>query len=388
MRLASFSLMLLIMGITIYRTAPWRRAGVAGPPLARMEPAKPADVVAKQPAPAADVSPDAPAGAATDETPASDATSPPESEAATAGKDDVSTDTANSAGDEQAQPVEAESGAATRDPHEYEAFERQPADDRDPRQMAAFRWEIREVDDRTLLIQGYELPAYRRLFRWISEQPIDELIARRPPFASYQKLHDHPSSYRGVLMSMVLQVRRVEKDEMTENHPVGFDKVYQLWGYPPSGRGLLYVVITPELPPGFPEGPDVNETVRVYGYFFKLQGYGSIAGDPPGRLQVAPLIIGRLDWQPTVNEMNPAEELLSYIVLGFGLVILAGVFGYSLVVRRRKKEARARESVWASLPDEHVDAIEGAGDPTWGDRSEEEPWREGGRENADWPRDA
>ena len=113
------------------------------------------------------------------------------------------------------------------------------------------------------------------------------------------------------------------------------------------GRGWLYDVITPELPAGFPEGAGIKQRVRVYGYFFKLQGYYPLGAKPNARPQIAPLIIGRVESVQTPVPVNPAEEMLTKIVLAGGGVILLGAIGYWVVAARRKKSARATAgSAW------------------------------------------
>ena len=81
---------------------------------------------------------------------------------------------------------------------------------------------------------------------------------------------------------------------MTQGRWLRPKKLYELWGVPTELDGWWYVVVTPELPPGFPVGKNVEVTTTVYGYFFKLQGYQQFDAKPDARPQLAPMIIGRV----------------------------------------------------------------------------------------------
>ncbi len=272
-RLISFLFMLGVIGITIYRLSPWRRNQMAD-----IADAPRVGIAERRPAPAGkDEPPETPArGSLTEDE--SDGTTNAAPKAAPTGDDEPAVSPGEPTGIELADEpaptaddaIPAPSGAID----DSDLIVR--ADDRDPRQMAAFRWEIRLVNDYSQLVQGYELPAYKRLFRWISDQSVEQLAAREPPAASFQQLMQHPDKYRGELLSIDLTIRRVELDPGDTRDTVGVDHVYQLWGWPTSGRGWLYVVVTPELPPGFSIGEEVSQTARGVRLF--LQGTRLLSG--------------------------------------------------------------------------------------------------------------
>ena len=81
---------------------------------------------------------------------------------------------------------------------------------------------------------------------------------------------------------------------MTTRKRARREKFYELWGVPTELDGWWYVVVTPELPAGFPMGRNLSATVDAYGYFFKLQGYHQFDAKPDGRPLWAPMIIGRV----------------------------------------------------------------------------------------------
>ena len=103
--------------------------------------------------------------------------------------------------------------------------------------------------------------------------------------------------------------------------------------------GWWYVVVTPELPPGFPMGKNLGVTTTVYGYFFKLQGYQQFDAKPDGRPLLAPMIIGRV--APVAVVAAPAPwNPLSVIVLVVGGLILVVVLSVGLSAARRKPVSR------------------------------------------------
>jgi hypothetical protein len=240
------------------------------------------------------------------------------------------------------QPAVRSTALATLEPATEEDQAAAASDDRDADEMAAFRREIETVADGETLVLPVEMPAYWRLLKWVTAQSTAELAARNPRRVTFQELRQYPDKYRGQLVMLELKiVQAFGNDEMAANNPAGVTKLYELWGFPTTGRGWLYDVITPDLPAGFPEGAGIKETVRVYGYFFKLQGYQPQGAKPYARPQIAPLVIGRVESVPRVTTANPAEETLTYIVLAVGCAILACAILYWIVSARRKKSSRA-----------------------------------------------
>ena len=89
-------------------------------------------------------------------------------------------------------------------------------------------------------------------------------------------------------------------------------QLWKLLAYRGALAGSVNVVVTPELLPGFPTDVDIAETVRVYGYFFKLQGYQPANPKPNAPPLAAPMIVGRVEWVRFVTPTNPAERTLSF----------------------------------------------------------------------------
>ena len=163
----------------------------------------------------------------------------------------------------------------------------------------------------------------------------------------FRELIQRPNKFRGKLVTVELTVRQAfRRDDLSPNAPAGFDKIYELRGWPTANDGWIYYVITPDLPPGFPEGAQIQQTVRVYGYFFRVLGYHPGKAKPDAKPVPAPLIIGRVEWVPApVPTANPGEATMSYIVLAVGGAILLCVVGYWFVEAGAKRASRSR-SMW------------------------------------------
>ncbi len=325
LRLLSMIVMLVIIGMTIARNGRWGAPAVVAPPAA----ADP-DVAA------------APEGEAR---PPQNAPPQPAASAPKPKKDAADKELAEGepACDQPAddQLSDDEQGSLNAPPPVRDAGEiAEHHDDRDPAEVNEFRRQAEAIVDWGLAIQGIENPAYWRLLEWIKGQSLSQLKERDPPAAVFQQLRQRPGKFRGKLLELELSVRRVVTYDVEKENPAGVKRLYELWGWPTEGRGWFYVVVTPELPPGFPTDISVAQTVRVYGYFFKLQGYQPANAQPNAPPLAAPMLVGRVEWIRLVTPTNPAETALSYIILAVGGLLVVGMIGYWIVVARRKKAAR------------------------------------------------
>ncbi len=200
--------------------------------------------------------------------------------------------------------------------------------DADPDQAEAAREEFLAVTDGTLKLQPEEMEPYDRLVAWVKNQSFAQLANRARSDLLFTNFHDEPQQYRGQRVVLDLNVRRI-LDAGTNRDGV---PLHEVWGFSNESRDRLYVAIVVGLPKTMPVGPSVAEKARFAGYFFKLQGYhavGAKPGDPPDR---APLLIGRLEWQPAAAP--PIDRTQEWI---FGLilfVLIAAGFGFSWVYRR------------------------------------------------------
>jgi hypothetical protein len=84
-----------------------------------------------------------------------------------------------------------------------------------------------------------------------------------------------------------------------------------------------------DLPKGMPIGGEVYEKAKFAGYFLKLQGYHAFGVRPGTVPDRAPLLIGRLEWTPSVAVSPPVDSRQEWI---WGLSFLA-LIGFVLGLR-------------------------------------------------------
>lgn len=193
--------------------------------------------------------------------------------------------------------------------------------DLDAEQRSAAEEEFQAITDRTTAIQVEEMPAYWRLLQWVHEQPLAQLRSRAVASPTLDDLVQRPGPERGRLLRLELNVVRALGVEIP-NNDTGLQRLYEIWGWSNASGTRLYVGVVPELPPGFPTGAELSERATLYGYFFKLQGYLEAKAAPRSKPLAAPLIIGRLAWQPKAAPRAMGTESIWMV----GLVILALIF--------------------------------------------------------------
>ena len=193
----------------------------------------------------------------------------------------------------------------------------------DPEERAAAVEQFQAVTDRTIELSREEMPAYWRLFNWASHQSLDELQRRASQAPVFNEFVQTPDEQRGKPFRLDLNVRRVLSYDAPPNS-AGIAKVYEVWGWTTESKAWLYVVLTAQLPPGMPVGPDVNERATFAGYFFKVQGYHAAGAGPRDQPLSAPLFIGKLEWKPARSQAQTHDDIWWFGVLG-GIAILYGM---------------------------------------------------------------
>jgi hypothetical protein len=206
--------------------------------------------------------------------------------------------------------------------------------DEDPEEAEAAREEFQAITDGTTDLHIEEMPAYWRLMGWADRQTPAMLRQRSQRKMFYTHLVQRPDEYRGQLIHLDLNVRRV-LDYPAEKNGLGIDKLYEAWGWSDESRGWLYVVVFAHLPPGMPVGPDVSESVSVDGYFMKLQGYHEAGAKPHAPPLRAPLLIGRAVWHPVITPGQDNTTWFWITVVGGGTVLLLTIGQWAVRFRQR-----------------------------------------------------
>jgi hypothetical protein len=247
--------------------------------------------------------------------------------------------------------------------------------DLDADEKDAAEEEFQAITDHTMQINKLDMPAYLRVLKWVERQSEPRLRQRAQSDVFFNDLIQSPEKYRGKLVSVDLNVRRIREYEGPSQHS---GKLYEVWGFTRESKVWLYVAMVPELPPGMPVGLDVAENARLTGYFFKIQDYQ----DGLGRQGYAPLLMGRLRWQAPVDPTSSPNEWM-WIVVGVCGVGVIGVF--SFLVSMLRQRGRPQEVNWAGHPragaltmDEWLDRAESGELP--GDGEAEDPVSESNKD--------
>lgn len=209
--------------------------------------------------------------------------------------------------------------------------------DEDPDEAAAIAEEFQALSDGSLSTQTEEMPAYERVVRWVTRQPAEVLRKRARKDLLFTHFMQFPDKYRGKLVQLDLNVRRVV--DMEENRE-GVH-LHEACGWTSESRAWLYWTAVVDYPKDMPVGPNVWERAIFVGYFFKLQGYHEGGAKPNAPPLKAPLFIGRLIWQPAPVKPESHDGPWLLLALGvFAVVVVGGQVAY-MATRRRRRAVRA-----------------------------------------------
>lgn len=208
---------------------------------------------------------------------------------------------------------------------------------------------LEAVTDLTLENSKEEMVAYERMVRWSLNQPFDLMDRRAQRDVLFTQLVNAPDDYRGKLLAVDLDVKRVLRWELKVYEgrqaagkgalPDHVLPVYEAWGITRDSKAWPYLVVMVDLPPDMPLGDGIDERVRFAGYFFKVQKYY----DGLHRASRAPVLIGRADWHPRPAPgpaLETSDWYWTYGLVG-GVVLLVGISLLTAMRRRRGRRARA-----------------------------------------------
>jgi hypothetical protein len=210
--------------------------------------------------------------------------------------------------------------------------------DLDEEEREGAREEFQAVTDRTFEMHPEEMNAYWRLFSWAQNQSVAGLSKRAVKDVVYNDFIQTPDDFRGRLVALDLNVRRVLRGPATRNR-VGIKNVYEVVGFTTESQAWLYFCLAADLPKGMPVGSTVEENATFYGYFLKLQDYYRAGASPDEKPLTAPVLIGRLVWHSAAAAEARGETFSQFFwaaIMGAGLLVAGGIW---LVVRMGGKSS-------------------------------------------------
>jgi hypothetical protein len=196
--------------------------------------------------------------------------------------------------------------------------------DEDPKEASAARYEYQALTDGTMTLGPEEMEAYDRLVRWVNSQSFARLDRRAKKGLRYTDLYDDAEKHRGELIAFDLEVRAAgDAGKTRDGIPV-----HDAWAATDESRSRLYSLIVVDYPPQMPTGYNIRAKARFAGYLLKLQGYQPGSAKPGQAPEKAPLLIGRLQREPSATMLPPTDGWQEWMwVIGL-LVILGLVWGF------------------------------------------------------------
>ncbi|MCC6511303.1 MAG: hypothetical protein IT423_19535 [Pirellulaceae bacterium] len=180
------------------------------------------------------------------------------------------------------------------------------------------------VKDNTLTIGKRENPAYFEMVKEVLDRSPADLLSAVEKNPRFNDLYTKPEKYRGELIHVSLNARRVLPLDIKIKNVANVTRLYEIWGWTEEAKAHMYCCVVPELPPGFPEDDEVFQRVELTGYFFKMQAYQPGDAAPNARNLVAPLVIGRVANSPKIAK--PAAGAIGNwplaLIIGFGVIVM------------------------------------------------------------------
>lgn len=192
-----------------------------------------------------------------------------------------------------------------------------PTDD-DPEESKAAQPLFDVLSDREPLA-ATDMPAYWRAMRWVRAQPFEELIKRARGDVGYQELWEQSSDYRGDLIRLRVNIRRILKFDAPENS-AGVSQVYEAWGWTQDSKSFPYILVFSELPEDMTTGKEVFEEGEFVGYFLKTMLYTAYDAN-----RAAPLLVGRMRRIDSPRPVRPKAGASStfWMTAAGGVVLLS-----------------------------------------------------------------
>jgi len=210
--------------------------------------------------------------------------------------------------------------------------------DTDAEEMEEARKEWEAISDRTPL-DGTEMAAYWRFFKWSRAQSFADLERRSQRDTAFTQLWEVPEKFRGKPMRLRMHIKRILSWDAPEN-TVGVTKVYEAWAWTDESKSFPYVVVFSELPPGMKVGTDISFEGVFVGYFLKNMSYHAF-----DVRRAAPLLVGRMKnvSRPPPAAINGGDRVIwNWLIAG----VVLGAIGIGVWLRFGR---RRRVSVDAAL---------------------------------------
>jgi hypothetical protein len=185
------------------------------------------------------------------------------------------------------------------------------------------------IEESRVGVRATERPAYFAMLSTARAAQPRELAAAARRDLPFLSLMNDSTEHRGEVIWIEGELRRVEPLEAGPNDD-GFEQLYEGWLFTDeAGRTNPYRIVVSDLAPGFPQGTEVRERVRLPAFFFKRYTYATAHGQ-----HSAPMLIGHR-WTRVVGRRDTASGTSSPGWWTFAIALIAASWLVLQVVRHR-----------------------------------------------------
>ena len=193
---------------------------------------------------------------------------------------------------------------------------------------------LASVRDDTVF-RSSESEAFYHLLKILDETSEERLEQASIGRVSFTQLFTQPKEFRGDLLTVHGTVRRVIEKIAPQNR-FGIEGYKQVV-IEPDDRDYPVVIYCLELPPEFPRGEKLHETVTVTGFYYKRW-----AGLSSGReIMTWPLLLSKtVQWQPAVAAGEPGAQdraALNNLASGLALAVIVSLVVVWFVLSRTRR---------------------------------------------------
>jgi hypothetical protein len=191
---------------------------------------------------------------------------------------------------------------------------------------------------------GREHDAWFHLLGILEENSAETLEKASVGRVTFVQLFQQPDQYRGELLTVRGTLRRTEHLAAPSNE-YGFSHIYRVVLQPEDNPQYPIFAYVLELPKAMPTGMEIEEDVRITGFFFKLWEY-----EAQRDLLTAPVVLAKgVKWLPRPSvgpgsgQASPSPAVVIAVAAGFALLVSLYVY-----YRTRLQPVQAPGSLAAS----------------------------------------
>jgi len=217
-----------------------------------------------------------------------------------------------------------------------------PTDNTAPQATAVDPELLKSVKDDTVGVRSSETDAYYTLLANAPIVPRDGDKSSVGQYVSFSVLMAEPDHYRGTLVRIEGELKRLTEVPSSEEKSTKIDKLYEAWLLTSDSNNTPFRIVCTNIPKEIPTGEKIEQPirVRVVGYFFKRQGYLAKHG-----LHMTPLILAnRLDWLKPKQIIAEDHRLAPFVasIMAVVCAVVGLIIWRTAAGNRKSSQARMK----------------------------------------------